>query len=448
MNPSPRESSDTSLALDAAGLPETGGPETEAQRRAFTALWLAGTERLEAAPADSLHRVRQQLGHADASGRANAAGRRLRPVHFIAAGGWAAAFVLGAWIFSQGGAENVQSANQPWPVAQPGNHPGALSTTAPPRTQAAGTPPALSDPDKSRQPDEPEIPLPQPGLIALQDAGALRKELSRLRAELAAAAGASTQPGVHRPVILELLPPGTAPRADSGERLLDLIGTALERDLAGRAAAPGELVIEKGWAAWQSDSLPPGSRVRHRDFPRSDAAELGLLTDTAGNYYDPASGWLWAPEPGGTEYVGSPAPAAFDVTAFSAPPASPEGPADAAPQLVENKEEPEPDASQASAVPPAGYAVSLGGEKSIVALSGLEPPADGSSLVLETSSAGGVFSSFDITRQVNAGTFVGVGSFGSLSGIRVTNFTNGSGNVLMSNGVFQKGMVPAGSKSN
>ena len=92
--------------------------------------------------------------------------------------------------------------------------------------------------------------------------------------------------------------------------------------------------------------------------------------------------------------------------------------------------------------------MSLGGEKSIVALSGLEAPADGSSLVLETTSAGGVFSSFDITSQVNYGTFVGVASVGSLSGIRVTTFANGSGNVLMSNGVFQKGMVPAGSKSN
>ena len=54
MNPSVRESPDTSLALDAAGLPEPGGPETEAQRRALTALWLADTDRLEAAPAETL----------------------------------------------------------------------------------------------------------------------------------------------------------------------------------------------------------------------------------------------------------------------------------------------------------------------------------------------------------------------------------------------------------
>ena len=124
-------------------------------------------------------------------------------------------------------------------------------------------------------------------------------------------------PGAHRPVIHELTPPGGAARASSPGRVLDIIASALETDLARRVSQNGrELIIESGWANWSAANWSAETVFRHRAFPAGRAAELGLLRGPDGQFLDPSNGWLWSPCPDGTDYLGHAAPADFDRTAF------------------------------------------------------------------------------------------------------------------------------------
>ena len=334
-----------SPALDAL-LPDAAPtPGTEAARRAAALLWLAGSSPLTEAPAGSLDAVRLRLGLSHVS-------RRRYTARWLAAAGWAAAAALALVVWQQQHGPLIrQGGEEPVP---PEHAPTAVSTHSPPA--GTGT------------------------LTALEDKASLRAELAGLRASFSDTT--HDKPGIHRPVILELTPPGAAPAAGSRERVMELIATALENDLqrgTGSGAA-GELVIESGWADWSTASLPPGTTIRHRTFPSARAAELNLLAGPGGQFLDPATGWLWSPDAGSTDFTGQPAPAGLDRAAFAAPPRA-------------------PGSSQLAAT---GYAITGSSGQTIVALNNLPAVADGGSLRLAGFASNGQAVTLDVPLNASS----------------------------------------------
>jgi hypothetical protein len=260
--------------------------EDEASRRALALLWLADSSPLAAAPPDALPALRAKLAL-----DAPAAPRR-RSWRIVAFAGWAAAACLAVLLW-----QGPQHA--PEVVVQPV------------KDKAARPGPVVPDKQPAPESAAPESATVQP----LNDPAALRRQLAKLKESLKTAPG--TPLGTHRPVIRELLPPGSAASAAGGDHVFDLLANALESELSRRSPSGDarELIIESGWANWTA-ALPPDTTFRHRSFPASRWEELGLLKGAGGQFLDPATGWLWSPDPSGTDYTGRVAPADLDRTAF------------------------------------------------------------------------------------------------------------------------------------
>jgi hypothetical protein len=260
----------------------------EASRRALALLWLADSSPLAAAPPDALPAVRARL-----SLDTPAAPRR-RPWRVISLAGWAAAACLAVLLWQR-------PEKTPEVVAQP----PVKEKHVRPRTVV---------PDKHTAP---ESSAPEAGTVQpLNDPAALRRQLVEMKESLKTPP--TSPPGTHRPVIRELLPPGAASSAAGGDRVFDLLANALESDLTRRSATghARELIIESGWANWTA-ALPPDTTFRHRSFPAARWQELGLLKGEGGQFLDPATGWLWSPDPDSTDYTGRIAPTDLDRTAFT-----------------------------------------------------------------------------------------------------------------------------------
>ncbi len=288
----PLEDQHTALHTDAAGLPADTNAEGEALRRSLATMWLAEASPLVAAPADSLARVHRALGMAPGAPAA------VRPIAWplAALAGWAAAACLTVLLW-RGRAGHTTAPS-------PATRPPLAHSSAPLTPRTPATPPAVASPAG------PAVIQP------LHDPGLLRSGIASLRAR--AREARSSTPGVHRPVIFELRPPGTPSSAGSQDHVLDIIATALERDLQRQtASASSEVVIERGWATWSADALPGGTTFRHRAFPVNEAATLGLMPGPGGEFLDPTGGWLWSPDPATGDYTGRAAPPQFDRTAFT-----------------------------------------------------------------------------------------------------------------------------------
>ena len=318
--------------------------DTEESRQALTLLWLAESNPLSAAPEDSLANIRARLELPRPQPL-----RRTGPWRAaFAAGGWAAAACLALLLWQQHG----PSSKTPVPVT-------------------AGTPvPGGKGPLPHR-----ERPAPRPAAESvvvqpLTDPAELRRQLAGVRSALTGQGRDNA--GIHRPVIRELRPPGAAVPASGQDRVLDLIATALESDLNRRSARPNsrEVVIESGWANWAS-VMPGDVTFRHRQFPASRWQELGLLRSPAGQFFDPASGWLWTPEPGSPDYTGQPAPPDLDRALFAAADSGKSPPSVAASAIATG-----------SAQMPGGYLITGSGGETIVALSGLPELPPGASLYM------------------------------------------------------------------
>lgn len=329
--------------------------EDEDSRRALALLWLAESAPLTAAPPDTLTTVRARLAPELA-----APVRRQRWRAAVAFSGWAAAAACLAILLWR---HPVQTVPDVKPLA---DHPPRL--------------PALS-------------PLPKPGPAApptdagtvqpLTDPADLRRQLTDLRAALAASS--QPTPGTYRPVIRELRPPGSPLPAVGHDRVLDLIATALESDLNHRAPsreAGREVVIESGWASWTS-ALPADVTFRHRQFPSTRWQELGLLKSDGGQFLDPATGWLWSPDPASADYTGQLAPADLDRSRFVST-AMP--------------------GEKQSTVLPAGYLITAAGGETIVALSGLPLVPYGASLFITAFSSDGNKVRYGVNSAALSGT--------------------------------------------
>jgi len=328
--------------------------ETDAaSRRALTLLWLADSTPLIAAPADSLTNVRSRLSLAGAPARR-------RPWRMLAVAGWAAAACLAVLLW--------------W---RPAGNSATLPDKEPADGITHGKPAALPPPDKTGAPAASDDGKVQP----LTDPADLRDHLTELRAALDASR--QSAPGTHRPVIRELRPPGSTAPASSHDHILDLLANALESDLRRRAGTGDgrELIIESGWANW-SAGLPADTTFRHRQFPKDRWAELGLLQSAGGQFLDPATCWLWSPDPDSTDYTGRAAPADLDRALFT-------GPDKTAPEKM------------LAAVTPAGYLLTGADGQTIVALSGLPAVPLGSSLSMTATGVNGRTVSYGLS----AGTF-------------------------------------------
>lgn len=312
-------------------LPAAG----EDSRRALALLWLADATPLTAAPQDALTNIRSRLS-------LNGEPVRRRAWRALAVAGWAAAACLAVLLWRR-----------------PAGSSTLFPDAATPDSITRQKPKAAPRPDNS---GPPASPTPEDGMLQpLTDPAAVRRQLAELRSALEAAA--LPAPGIHRPVIRELRPPGSTAPAASHDRILDLIAIALESDLRRRSAASDgrELIIESGWANW-STSLPAATTFRHRRFPLDRWAELGLQKGAGGQFFDPATGWLWSPDPDSTDYIGRAASADLDRNLFAGP----------------DKDEPEK--MQAAAISPAGYLLTGADGQTIVALSNLPAVPRGSSL--------------------------------------------------------------------
>lgn len=335
--------------------------EDEASRRALALLWLADSSPLAAAPPDALPALRTKLAL-----NAPAAPRR-RPWRIVAFAGWAAAACLAVLLWQR-------PEKAPDVAVQP------VVNEKPVRPQPV-------DPDK--QP-APESAAPETGTVQpLNDPAALRRQLAELKESLRHSPGAL--PGTHRPVIRELLPPGSAASATGGDRVFDLLANALESDLTRRGANGDarELIIESGWANWTA-ALPLDTAFRHRSFPATRWQELGLLKGADGQFLDPATGWLWSPDPSGTDYTGRVAPADLDRTAFV--------PAE------ENRD------IATATTSPAGWLLTGANGETIIALNNLPAVPEGGSIRFNTFSADGSRISYglpDSTATSNGWNFSG-----------------------------------------
>jgi hypothetical protein len=319
--------------------------EDEDTRRALALLWLAESAPLTAAPPDALTTLRARLSH----GPVPPVRRRVWRV--LAVSGWAAAACLAVlqWHRPAG----------PGPEVTPGK-----STTR--QTPSPSPAPAVS----------PGSPASEAGTVQpFTDPADLRRQLTELRSALAATS--RTTPGTYRPVIRELRPPGSAAPAVSQDRILDLIATALESDLSRRTHSSQnsrEFVIESGWANWGTN-LPADTTFRHRQFPAARWEELGLLKGAGGQFLDPATGWLWSPDPLGTDYTGHLAPAGLDRTQFAGSGGA---------------------AGKQQFTAPAGYLLTSAGGETIVALSNLPSVPAGASLFMTSYGADGNTVRYDV----------------------------------------------------
>ena len=333
--------------------------DSEAESRALTLLWLADSTPLSAAPAESLQQVRERLGLS--AGMAAAQPRRWR---MAALTGWGAAAAMLAAMLWQGASHSRKTPpadNQTALTPAPG-HRRAIPNVAPP---SADSPPAET------------AGTVQP----ITDAAELRRQIAELREALNSPA--ASQPGTHRPVIQEMHPPGSTAPAAGSERILEIIAGALEADL--RRLSPndtGEVIIESGWAKALSGS---DTVFRHRRFPKDQWAEMGLLAGPGGQFFDPATGWLWSPDPEGSDYTGRAAPTEFDTAAFAAadPIARREGPA---------------------MVAASGYVVSAPGGQTIVAFSNLPAVPAGSTVSIAPFGGTSFINGELVHRPVLAGT--------------------------------------------
>ena len=311
-----------------------------ASRRALALLWLADSTPLTAAPADALTTIRSRLSLAGAPARRHS-------WRALAIAGWAAAACFAALLWRR-----------------PAGNSSALPDKKPADEITHGKPAVVPRPDTT------VAPAPGEGTVQpFTDAGDLRRQLTELRAALDASR--QSEPGTHRPVIRELRPPGSTAPAASHDRILDLLAVALESDLR-RRAGPGdgrELIIESGWANW-SAGLPADTTFRHRQFPKDRWAELGLLQSAGGQFLDPATGWLWSPDPDSTDYTGRVAPAGLDRAHFAGP------------------DKPAPERAPVPATP-AGYLLTGADGQTIVALNGLPAIPRGSSLSMTTTGVNG-----------------------------------------------------------
>ncbi len=340
MNALPQDDQSDVLELNDTGLPPADDGH-DSLRRGAAMLWLAEAAPLSSAPAESLEAVRTRLGLTKAPARS----LRSWPWRATAAAGWAAAAGLAVLLW--------RAPDRTWTDTM--DHTQLVTPT-----ERGRTGPGQSAPDS--------VGAPIGGtLTPLADAAALRGEIARLREQLNATAVRT--PGAHRPIIHELTPPGGAARASSPERVLDIIASALETDLARRNGQNGrELIIESGWANWSAANLSAETVFRHRAFPAARSAELGLLRGPDGQFLDPSNGWLWSPDSDSTDYLGHAAPAGLDRTAFAPP--------ESATQMQ-------------IAAAAAGYAITGSNGQTIIALSNLPAVPAGATLdVLAINDAG------------------------------------------------------------
>lgn len=367
-------------------LPLDKNAEAEAHRRSLTLAWLAETSPIEAAPSDSLSRIRQELGlNETAHSRKN---NRTWP--FLAAAGWAAAAFVALLL---------------WPREDTVNISETINHEEKPKNSAV-------NPDIETQRQRPI----QGGTISpIENSAELRQRITVLRSQLRNET--NVRPGVHRPVILELRPPGKSPRSGSREHILDIIATALENDLNRSADGdPGEVIIESGWAKWAKSEMPQDTIFRHRDFPVDRANELGLSTGPNGQFFDTSTGLLWTPDPETGDYTGRTAPAELDRTAFVE-----------SPPVIEK-----PSPMSSPVAEPSGYLVGDSDGQTIVAMTNLPAVRDDASVELVAYSASGVSTAFSVPTNIanssSTWSFSGVipNSVGNIVDFRVSS-VNASG---------------------
>lgn len=252
--------------------------ELRATEDTIAAVWHAASP-LRSAPPEALNYIHGKLHPV-----------RSRPglPFTLAALGWAAAIVLAFLLF-------IRPQSAP-PIA-------SIKETPSPVPPSVSSPPGI--------PPRPETQAPQPDR-QLETIRRLRQELVTLHAQRSG------------PRIRELRAPGDTAGSLPGDRnraLLDLLIAALADNLARHSESPATLVVEDGWLDSDFANLPEDGVIRHRSFPAENFADFGLLRSPQGDFYDPASGLLWALAEDGGGYLGRPAPGDLDLTLFDATPA-------------------------------------------------------------------------------------------------------------------------------
>lgn len=81
------------------------------------------------------------------------------------------------------------------------------------------------------------------------------------------------------------------------QTMVDVLAKVVQPMVAGGriAATDSEIVIERGFGAFDAETLPEGYVFRHRAFPVEQWKELGLYRDGEGRFYDPIGGLIWEP---------------------------------------------------------------------------------------------------------------------------------------------------------
>lgn len=173
-------------------------------------------------------------------------------------------------------------------------------------------------------------PSESPELTAAPDPGprgrdsALRQEIQRLQARLTKQRIGSDSASA-TPRVMALHAPGGVRRSPEETRarvnalLTEALRSALEAE-RGATADPVALVIERGWPIGGLAVPDEGGLVRHRNFPEPSWRELGLLRSANGEYYDPANGLIWSPDPAARGFLGRQRTAADDLVGFAAEP--------------------------------------------------------------------------------------------------------------------------------
>ena len=215
---------------------------------------------------------------------------------------------------------------------------------------------------------------------------ALREELLALRKRISGPAFMDeNQPGQHRPVILQLRPPGhkttPASHARSAAHLQQVLLRALQRDLLLQTPSdPTALVLESGWPQSSWIAGQPAQPIRHLNFPAAHWQALGLWKAPDDHYYDPNTTLTWSPAPDGLGYLGTLTPTVPDPGGYQI--SSPDSPA----YPVESP--PVPPAPEPAS--PSGYLISEPNtEKATLLLTDIPPSAPGEEQFVIASTANG-----------------------------------------------------------
>jgi hypothetical protein len=348
----------------------------EKEATTLALVWMAQNPCLRSAPAGTLERVREKLALSAPSAEIQSS-NTTRTHHLYPHLGWAAALLISAswWLTEH---KSPQQGIGQTTKKLPGN----TSRSTEPPTQKTSTA-APASPPLTLTPASPEM---------------IKAHLDAQHEQ--AGKNPSSAPGVYRPLIVELTPPGKTPAAHSQARMLDLIATALERQMLTTAPVnEREVVIESGWASLDLASADPSLNIRHRNFPLEQAHELQLLINLQGDYYDPKTQFLWKATPVSGEYIGTKKSSAEVTGDFHPAPASTISPltADTSETSTEKKS---PSTSSSSAqAEPQGALVSLD-DSSIVILNNVPEPKADEKLILNVQGEQGQNTAFLLDQAI------------------------------------------------